>query len=186
MVTNMRIISILIFFSILLGCKTKQKPVSFMLLERHSGKRPVTYKVIDGKVIDIYIYGEFFLIDNLPEREKVKTFDEHTYNIEKAYFNNNNKICLLEDDITYYSMKFYRKSSCTEYFIKNLQDHTGMFQTTFKNCKEDKEYSFYYERDKKNPNMWVLSQSLWGKDYRDTIYCEPNHKKIKLPDMPIR
>ncbi|MBE7653920.1 hypothetical protein J2Q11_13420 [Tenacibaculum finnmarkense genomovar finnmarkense] len=180
----MRVVIFLMLFSFVLGCKTKQNPISFMLLEKHSGKSPVSYKVIDGKVNNIYIYSETFLIDNLPERQKKGELDEVTYDIQKAYFEKNNKLCLVEDDITYYGMTFYRKSNCTAYFINHLQDHTGFSQTTFRDCKGDGEYLFYYERDKKNKNMWVLNQNMWGKEYHDTIYCKPNRKKLKLPDRP--
>ncbi|WBX77467.1 hypothetical protein PG911_04155 [Tenacibaculum ovolyticum] len=116
--------------------------------------------------------------------EHKKEIDKNVYDILFAYFKENNKINLLEDDISSYSMGFYRKTKCTEYFINHLEDNTGISQTTFNDCEEDVEYSFYYERDKKNKDMWVLNQNLWGKEYYDTIYCKPNRKKLKLPDMP--
>ncbi len=136
------------------------------------------------EIMDIYIYSENYLVDNLIDPVQKEGIDLKVYNILFDYFKVNNKICLLEDDITYYSMRFYRKTKCTKYFVNNFQDNTGISQTTFSDCNEDKEYGFYYERDKNNPNMWVLYQILWGKQYHDTIYCEPNSTKIKLPDMP--
>ncbi|OEK08574.1 hypothetical protein A8C32_03745 [Flavivirga aquatica] len=172
--------------SIVLGCKTKQDPINFMLLEKHSGKTPITYKVVDGKVKDIYIYIETYLVDNLPKRNKDVFIDDNVYNIQLNFFKNNNEICLLEDDINSYIMGFYRRSPCTEYFIDNYEDRTGISQTTFSDCEDDIEFVFNYERNKKNPNMWTNNEitKYWGEKYSDTIYCISGRKKVKLPDMP--
>ncbi len=162
-----------------LSCNTKQEAISYILLEKHSGKSQSGYE-------DKYTYSETYLVDNLIEREKKRGVDDAVYNILFNYFKNNNKICLLEDDITTYSMNFYRRSSCTEYFIENKEDHAGISQKIFNDCKGDIEYSLYYKRDKDNPNMWTNSiiTKYWSEKYRDTIYCKPNREKIKLPDVP--
>ncbi len=162
------------------GCNPKQEPISYMLLKKHSGKTITGFK--DKR--NIYIYIQNYLVDNLIDPVQKEGIDLKVYNILFDYFKVNNKICLLEDDITYYSMSFYRKTKCTKYFINNFQDNTGISQTTFSDCNEDQEYSFYYKRNEDNPNMWVLSQNLWGKQYYDTIYCDPNRTKLKLPDVP--
>jgi len=177
---------LLLLTILFLSCKTKS--ISLLLLEKHSGKSIIAQKIVNEELVYTYGYSEVFLIDNLPNRLNEEGFDESIYNILEKCLKKNNKICLLEDDVLSYSMVFLRRTSCTEYFIDNKQDHTGMFQTTFDDCKGDGEYSFYYERDENNPNMWTntVVAKYWDKKYRDTIYCEPNHKKIKLPNMPIR
>ena len=178
----MRVVLVFILLGMISGCKNQQEPINYTLLEKHSGKNPASF----GDNGYIYIYAETYLVDNLIEREQEKEIDQKVYDILFDYFKNNNKICQLEDDITYCSMSFYRRSSCTEHFIENPEDATGMFQSYLDDCKGDSEYSFFYTRDKDNPNMWTNSNVAlyWDKKYRDTIYCSPNRKKVKLPDMP--
>ena len=179
-------ITVLFLWITLSSCNTKQEPISFMLLEKHTGKSTTGY----GDNGYIYIYVETYLVDNLPEYKRSKKkgiyIDDSVYNIESEFFKSNNKICLLEDDISEYSMAIYRESMCTKHFIENFQDHTGLFQTTFEDCADDGTYGFYYERDKGDPNMWTnpVVALYWDKKYRDTIYCDPNRKTMKLPDMP--
>ncbi len=166
--------------SIFSGCKTKQEPISFMLLEKHSGKSTIGYGDNGYK----YIYREVYLISNRPKTGIKDKLDKQSYDLEFNFFKKNNKICLLEDDITYSAMYFYDKTTCTEHFIENSEDATGFSQTYISDCKGDIEYSFFYKRDINDPNMWIMDDVLWGKRYQDTIYCNTNRKKIKLPDMP--
>ncbi|WP_422090506.1 hypothetical protein [Tenacibaculum ovolyticum] len=129
--------------------------------------------------MDIYI--ERVLIDNPPIDQK------SLWEIEGKYFKENNKISLLEDDIVLYGMYFYEKTSCTEYFIDNKEDSGGFSNSLItEDCAKDKRYFYYYRRDKENPDMWVsnLDKRRFGREYHDTIYCKPNRKKLKLPDMP--
>ncbi len=163
-------------FVFCLSCKTKQEVVTYTYLEKISGKKPSSYKVIDGKLKDIYVYKENILIDNEPEDRNDK------YKLLLKYFNDNNKICLLEDDITRYSMTFWTKNSCTEYYINNyLESSSGISSNNiYDDCENDLTGSYYYKRDEKNPNVWV---SRLPKGLNDTIYCNPNRKTIKLPNI---
>ena len=43
-----------------LGCKTKQEVVTYTYLEKLSGKKPSSYKVIDRKLKDMYIYKKVY------------------------------------------------------------------------------------------------------------------------------
>ncbi|WP_194765675.1 hypothetical protein [Tamlana sp. I1] len=165
---------ILIIGLILFGCKTKNPTIKFIYLDKSSDKVFDSDRGNSG-------YGEVILIDNLPTQK------DTILSIQKAYFNSKNKICLLSETKDYYSMTFYKKTSCTEYFIDRENDFGGFSRTViFEDCKSDELFSFYYERDKKNPNLWVanMKEELFGYEYHDTIYCELNHKKVKLPDMP--
>ncbi|WBX77470.1 hypothetical protein PG911_04175 [Tenacibaculum ovolyticum] len=168
------IIAILLFL-FCLGCKDSNRPVSFTYLDKLSGKTTSSYGD-DG-----YIYIETILIDNPPKDKK------RLREMEDTYFKENNKIRLLENDIILYGMCFYEKTSCTEYFIDNKEDSGGFSNSLItEDCAKDERSIYYYERDKENPNMWVsnLEKKLWGKEYHDTIYCKPNRKKLKLPDVP--
>jgi hypothetical protein len=179
----MRIIIAFVLVHLVLGCKTEKASIQFTLLEKHSGKKPSSF----GDNEYMYVYREVYLADNLPRRNEDVFIDDNLYNILSGFFKKNNKICLLEDDITEYNVRFYRKSNCTEHFIENSEDYGGFSQSTLKkDCKEDVTYSFYYERDKDNPNMWTnpTVAKYWSEKYRDTIYCDSSKKKVKLPDMP--
>ncbi|OEK08573.1 hypothetical protein A8C32_03740 [Flavivirga aquatica] len=175
----MRAILIFILLIIVFSCKTKEKPIHFMFLEKHSGKTTSSYK--NNK--HIYLYVESYLIDNLPEDEK-KGFNKERYDLEYNFFKKNNKICKLEDDITLYHTRFYKKTLCSEKYINKKNDYTGVSRSViYEECEDDTEYDFYYKRNEENPNMWILYQNLWGKQYHDTIYCDPNIKKVNLLDM---
>ncbi len=159
-----------------LNCKTKQEVVTYTYLEKLSGKKPSSYRVIDGKLKNIYIYKESILIDNRPEDKEKK------YKLLREYFVKNNKISLLEDDITEYSMEFWVKNNCTEYFIDNyLEEGGGDFNyNIYDDCENYYAGGYYYKRDEKNSNVWV---SRLPKGLNDTIYCNPHRKTIKLPDI---
>ena len=79
-------------------------------------------------------------------------------------------------------MEFWVKNSCTEYFIDNyLEEGGGDFNyNIYDDCENYYTGGYYYERDEKNPNVWI---SKLPKGLNDTIYCNPNRRTIKLQNI---
>lgn len=137
------------------GCKDKNTAIQFI-----STNEPIEEDVITVK--------EFILIKNAPLNK------DSSWLVEYEYFKKHHKICSLVPKNRYYGMDFYRKTSCTSYFIDNEQDYGGFSRSViFEDCIKDAEHSFYYKRDAKNPNKWIsqLDEKTWGVTYYDTIYC---------------
>ncbi len=167
----MRTIVILAVLLSIISCKKPNRPVSFIYLDKLSGKDTASF----GENGYIYKYLETILIDNEPN-DRVDKFK-----LLRKYFNDHNKISLLEEDITRYSMMFWVKNSCTEYFIDNYLESGGFSSNNiFDDCENDLTGLYYYKRDKKNTNLWI---SKLPKGLNDTIYCNPNRKTVKLPNI---
>lgn len=164
-----------------LGCEDKNRPVSFIYLNKLSGKTTSSFDD-DGYV---YIYIETILIDNAPQNI------DSSFALQKAYFEKHNKICLLDSSVDLYDIRFYEKTKCTEYFIEKAEDPGGFSsRNIYEDCgHKDAWYSFYYKRDKKNPNMWIANmvKEKFGIEYHDTIYCDydKNPPLKNLPKIPF-
>jgi len=150
---------------ILMLFSCQEKKIEFTYLEKLSKKTISSYDSKEGG--NVYMYAEEILMSNAP-----KDIYE-ARKIQEKYFKEHKKICSLDSTISIYKMTFYNKTSCTEYFIGNEEDPGGFSSNMIDDCQEAYQ-SFYYERDKNNPNRWISNMRKERNpiEYHDTIYCK--------------
>ncbi|MEN7550944.1 hypothetical protein AAG747_23690 [Rapidithrix thailandica] len=107
-----------------------------------------------------YGYSEVFLVENPPEDKAIRDSLKLNY-----FMKHRIDFCALDGDIHKYAMSFFRKNSCTSYYMDNEEDKRHLIA---EDCEDYYMGMFYYERSKENPDIWTCT---YPEGIIDTVYC---------------
>ncbi|WP_282038724.1 hypothetical protein [Saccharicrinis aurantiacus] len=121
--------------------------------------------------VDTYRLNEIVLIEQ--QKNKLNTDDSliNNYLYNHSYLATDSFICDSNMRIERFFISFFKKTSCTEYYINHREDkkHEIYGDGTGRNrdCSEDCIAFYSYYRSEDNPNMWYCN---YPKDRKDTIW----------------
>ncbi len=157
---NRPIFTIILIGLLFLSCTEKKGRVEFVRLDKISTD--------ENPKKDFFVnnhYIESFLVINPPKEDIVIDSIILDY-----FFKNRISFCDFNTSINKYSVGYYRKNSCTSYFLDNEEDryHQIAGDEQAGGC-EGRLKMFYYDRSETNPRMWYSS---YPNNFKDTVYCD--------------